>query len=513
MQTAVNRSKAISEASPINSSKDRSQLHAGAAKVDITNTSVLESDDPLYAGIDVARPNDRLYVKALVLKDAASTVVMVTVDAVAVAQIGTIGNDYLDKVRARLGVKFDLKPDRVMFNASHCHGVVCEDIVDRTVAAVEQAWEKMVPIRVGVGCGYEDRIMENRRLKLKNGHVADVRRAYALPANEEIADIGTVDPQIGVVRLDQNDGRTVAVLCHFACHPIQGVPNGGNTADLSGIACQVIEEYSDEGTVAFFLQGCGADINPVRYRDLSAPPDAAPLGHMLGLSTVRALKGIQCGAEQQLKLKHRTLALPRAELGPAIAKLEAEQKRLLESLVPNPLNLQTFVPLLVKYGLGGEYPADAAHRYLHEAAKGRKDLENLDDENRKNIAIYSRNVAVMEELTRVQTNLGLLRLHHAGNQAAGGAHIHVEMLALRLGAFVLITFPGELPVEIGLGIKARSPHEHTFVSGVTNGYLYYTPTLEQLKNQGRAQEDSDCLLDPSWQALFEAAVDDMLQDI
>ncbi|WP_231870491.1 hypothetical protein [Planctomyces sp. SH-PL14] len=66
-------------------------------------------------------------------------------------------------------------------------------------------------------------------------------------------------------------------------------------------------------------------------------------------------------------------------------------------------------------------------------------------------------------------------------------------------------------VRIGLGIKKTSPHSRTFVAGYTNGYIYYAPAAEQLKNVGGAQEDSDCILAPEWQALFEAKVADMLK--
>jgi hypothetical protein len=110
----------------------------------------------------------------------------------------------------------------------------------------------------------------------------------------------------------------------------------------------------------------------------------------------------------------------------------------------------------------------------------------------------------MEQLTRVQTNMELLRMHQAQNEAAGGRPIEVEILGLRIGDFVLLSFPGELSVQIGLNIKRASPHELTFVAGYTNGYIYYAPTAEQLKNRGGAQEDSDCILAPEWQALFEA---------
>src|SRR5262245_25544166 len=53
------------------------ELLAGVAKVDITNTKAGPVNDPLY-------------VKALVLKSASTTTVLVTLDAVAIAEIGYI---------------------------------------------------------------------------------------------------------------------------------------------------------------------------------------------------------------------------------------------------------------------------------------------------------------------------------------------------------------------------------------------------------------------------------------
>ena len=44
-------------------------------------------------------PGDPLYAKALVLSDGETTAVIVTVDAVAIGEIGPIGKDYLARVR------------------------------------------------------------------------------------------------------------------------------------------------------------------------------------------------------------------------------------------------------------------------------------------------------------------------------------------------------------------------------------------------------------------------------
>ncbi|MCG8600547.1 MAG: hypothetical protein MI807_10430, partial [Verrucomicrobiales bacterium] len=71
----------------------------------------------------------------------------------------------------------------------------------------------------------------------------------------------------------------------------------------------------------------------------------------------------------------------------------------------------------------------------------------------------------------------------------------------------------EVVVEVGLNIKEKSSFPKTFVSGYTNGYLYYAPTVEQMKNRGNAQEDSDCLLAPGWQEMFESTALNMLKEL
>ena len=485
-------------------------LEAGVSRVDITRGDTgtgtgPPGGDPLYANIDAQRTHDPLYVKALVVRQGGTVAVIITVDAVALAEIGTLGNDFVGNVRARLHETLGIPPHCVLFNASHCHGLVCADVEDRAVQAVTDAWSAMEPVRPGCGAGREDRIMENRRLRLKDGSEADVRHAYSLPPDDELLDIGPVDPEIGVLRLDRRDGSVLAVLFNFACHPIQGVPGKGNTADITGFACRVIEEGLGHGTTALFLQGCAGDVNPAGYKTVDQPRDAEPLGHLLGLSVLRAVHRIRThpAAGTAVRIEREMLRLPRADLAPFIRRLKERRDRLTGSLEGTFLDLKTFISLWVKYGLSPDFPGAHAHRYLHEERMGRDHLVRMDAENRSNLQRYVANIRIMEELTRLQTNLGLLEMHHARNLEAGEEWVDAEVMGLRIGDFALLAFPGELSVQIGLDLKARSPHPHTFVSGVSNGYLYYTPTAEQLRNRGGAQEDSDCLVAPEWQALFE----------
>ncbi|NUP99906.1 MAG: hypothetical protein HUU35_08630 [Armatimonadetes bacterium] len=226
-------------------------LLAGVAKVEITHPDHPAKENPPMA-------------RALVLSQGGVHAAIVAIDAVAVAEIGSIRDPFLAELRAALQKDPGIAPESLVVNASHCHAVVAPDVAARTIRAVTEAWRNRVPVKSGAGVGREDTIMENRRLKLKNGKEADVRHAYALPFDDEVAAMGPIDPEIGLLRFDRiDDGRPLAAVFQFAVHPIMGRPDGGNGADLTGHAAATIEANLGDGTAtALFLQGCGGDSKP-----------------------------------------------------------------------------------------------------------------------------------------------------------------------------------------------------------------------------------------------------------
>ncbi len=473
-------------------------LRAGVARVEITDRAAGPVNDPSF-------------VKALAISNGDTTAILVTVDAVAIGGIGRIGNTYLPNVRAELQ-KHGITPEHVVINASHCHSVVRGDTDLLTVQAVKEALAAMVPVRVGTGRGREDRIMENRRLKMKDGSEVDMRRAYSMPKDEDVEAVGPVDPEIGLLRLDRTDGTPLALLYNFACHPIQGVPGGGNTADFPGFASKEIEQNLGENVMAFFVQGCAGDINPAMYKVVHQMHDAEHYGNQLGLSTLQAARQIQPGDASTLKIINEIIALPRgADLERRMESIQAEQSQILKSLNGTNINLKTFLPLYVQHKVSEDFPAYYSQRYLHEKASGRDDLRKLDTENRANLEAYIQNIHAMEQLTRLQINLNLLEMHLKQNQAAAMPTVNVEICGIRIGDFVMVTFGGELTVEVGLAIKKRSPAPNTFVAGYTNGYIYYLPTELQRNNTGYAQEDCDCIVAPEWQRLFDERIDSVLK--
>lgn len=466
------------------------EILAGIAKVDITDRTV-----PV---------NDPCFAKALVLKSGETTAVLVTVDAVAIGGIGRIGNGFLANVRKELG---DLA-DEIIINASHCHGVVRNDLQQLVVQAVKDAAKNLVPVKVRAGVGSESRISENRRMFLKDGSQIDMRRAYSMPRDEEVVSTGPIDPQIGLLRLDHADGTPFAIVYQFACHPIMNPPSKGNSADYPGFASKVIEEAT--GAMAFFVQGCGGDINPVHYKEVSRPADAEPLGTMLGASVLAAIRRFEPQNDATLKISREVIQLPRAaDFEKRISNIETEQKALVTALRPTNINFKTFLPLLMQHKLWPETPSHYEQAYIDNA----KPIQQLDADNKALVDAYLGNLAIMEKLTRLNANLALLKRHLEQTKAAGKTTLDAEVCGLRVGAFKLVTFPGEITVQVGLNIKKAAQDANAHVSGYTNGYIWYTATEPQRRNTGYAQEDCDVLVAPEWQKLFEAKALAVLRDL
>ena len=477
------------------------QLKAGVSKVNITN---IEASGTVL---------DSLYIRALVLGNGSTKAVIISVDAVAIGKIGSIGDDYLSNVRSRIKKELGIEGANVLVNASHLHGAgykVCTDIEDRTVHAVKKATQNMVPVNIGAGSGYEDRITENHILKLTNGKGWAIRHANPLPPDEEVESVGPIDPEIGILRLDKKNGDPLAVVYNFTGHPYQGIV--GATAGYPGFASKLIEQNLGKGAVAMFIQGFAGDVIPILYKDVHSIRDQEPMGTMLGLSAMEAIKNIKTGKDGNLKVLNEIVKFPRrTDYAERIAAMEKEQTDLLRSLQGTSLNFKTFLPLYINYNLYEEFPSYYSHRYLHDKMLGRDDMEKLDAENRRNIAKYLRNIYAMEKLARLQYNLGLVKERRIENESAGESTMDIEIQAMKIGDFVLVTFPAEPSVQVGLNIKSKSPFKNTFVAGYTNGYIHYTPTAEQIGSG--AYQDHSCLLTPEWQKIYEEKVAEMLKKL
>jgi len=362
-------------------------------------------------------------------------------------------------------------------------------------------------VMIGAGSGTETRITMNRRLTLENGKEWTIRRATPDPRDEMIKGIAEAfDPEIGILRLDRMDGSPLAVLFTFACHNYTGVPNRGVTAGFAGFASKLLEEDLGNESVALFYQGAAGDITPIVYKDVNSPKQDEMHGTLLGLSTLEAWRQIPVRKNASLRVIREELSLPaRKEVQRHIDSLESQRTIILDYFKGHgcgslgggtKLNFKSFLPLYIKYMMSPEYPSDYSYRYMQEDKIGINDMRMMDGENKTDMLKYLNSIYKMEELIVTEANLAYLR----NNNPPGP--IKAEMMGLKIGDFVLITFSGELFAQIGLNIKNDSPYIFTFVSGYTNGSVGYSPTSDAY--DGDAYEVSLSGLDPQWQKIFES---------
>jgi len=484
-------------------------LRAGVAKSDITTNA------------EGAVVRDPLYAKALVLDDGATTAVVIAMDTTAIGgrhisrgMLNDVGEEFLPNLRARIEEELGIPGRHVLVNASHTHPpgrLLCDDAeqVARTFDAVSRAARNMTPVKIGSGVGHEDRITMNRTLRLKDGRDWSIRHSNPCPPDEEVAGVGPVDPEIGILRVDRMDGRPLAVVYNFACHPLFGDPRGAITANFPGVASRVIEETLGNDAMALFLQGAGGDVIDVFFKDFNRPRDIEPLGAMLGLSTLEELRDIET-KDAKLSVISEIIELPRrTDIPERIAALRREQAELLESLRFTSLNLKSFLPLYIKYALSPDYPSDCSYRYLQAEKIGSDELRAMDSYNRQNIEKYLRNIYAMEELARIQDKIATLEKHQAINLEAGEPTIRAEVQGIKVGDCALITSPAELLVEVGLNVKRASPYEHTFIAAYSNGYIHYGPPAAAYSRGG--YEVTECLLAPEWQQIYEKKANEIIR--
>lgn len=485
------------------------KLRAGVAKREITNC------DP---GVMV---NDPLYAKALVLDDGKTKVVIITMDVTAIGgrkisqgMLPDVGEAFLPELRKRLERELKIPGGNLLVNASHTHPpgrMLCsdEEQIARTFDAVRRAMESMVEVRAGSGSGCEDRISINRTLRLKNGRHWTIRHSNPCPPDEEVEGIGPLDPEIGIIRIDRLDGTPLAVVYNFACHLLFGDYQGHITANIPGYASKIIENSLGNGAMALFLQGAAGDVCDVTFKAFERPRDVEWLGTALGLSTLKALSGIETKTAE-IKVISETIRLPRrTDIHERIKALQKEQSLLLESLRFTSLNFKSFLSLYMKYKLNPDYPSDYAFSYLQAQQTGDSRFTGMDSFNRRNIDKYLSNIQAMETLTRIEDDIATLRKHKELNDESGEDTVEAEVTGIKIGNCVLISAPVEALVEVGLNVKKASPCKHTFMAAYSNGYLHYGAPASYYDKGG--YEVTECLLAPEWQEIYERKASEIIR--
>ncbi len=180
--------------------------------------------------------------------------------------------------RIRTAVRSQSDIEHVLLVVSHTHSapVFSPDFpsaenpwvpqLERLIAeAVLEADSRLGPATIGAGQGHVEE-GHNRRLVNADGSVT------MLWGNRDRRPTSPVDYSLGVIAVNHADGRPLATLVNYACHPVVlGPENLEISADWPGAMMAFLEDRV--GGQAMFLQGAAGDINP--FWDKTAPEDGA----------------------------------------------------------------------------------------------------------------------------------------------------------------------------------------------------------------------------------------------
>jgi neutral ceramidase len=289
------------------------QMRAGLAKVVITP----ERSIWLSGYANRTKPSEGklhdLYAKALAIADDdGNRMVLVTADILGFTR------ELSEAITERATKEYGLSRDQVMLNASHTHTgpVVRGNLVGAYQLNAEQAtriyeYSQFLQDRIlwVIGQALKDMSLAKLSLGRGTGTFAINRRevtetgAIKIGLNQK----GVVDHDVPVLMIETKRERLRGVVFGYACHNTTLTGEHYQlSGDYAGFA-QAELEQKHPGTVAMFVMGCGADINP---NPRSSLPIAQQHGAALAAVVDKVLEGKLSGIEGSLKTAFDRVMLP-----------------------------------------------------------------------------------------------------------------------------------------------------------------------------------------------------------
>lgn len=288
-------------------------LKGGVARVEITPQIGL----PMYGYGSRTSPSqgvlDPLYARVLALEAGETRLAIVTLD------LGQVTKPWLDRLRE--AARKSSQVSFMLVVASHTHsGPAMQGecpskpwpawetaALDKIAKAIDEAFQRLVPVQLGTG--YGTAYIGHNRLRVNAEGMATwfERNLTKVPTSP-------VDPTVAVLRVDRADGRPLALLVNYACHPVVfRADNLQYSADYPGVMMKTVEQAFDGEPLCFFMQGAAGDINPyfavtplaedaVKQRDWT--------GEQLGQEAIRVAKRIKTQAAAAASLDFAEELLP-----------------------------------------------------------------------------------------------------------------------------------------------------------------------------------------------------------
>lgn len=280
-------SKAVTAQKTKNSAAASKRIfRAAVVKVDIT-----PSDSQYMTGYQERKStgiHDRIYHRIIALDDGITQFFLVS------SEVCLFSPTQYDGFASQLESKYGIKPEHFWWTVTHTHsapevgppglgavflGERFKHVRDtaynslfekKLMEGIAEARRKLAPARLGVGSGFSQASINRRAI--------DVDGKASLGLNPD----GVVDRRIGLLRLEKEDGKLMALIANY---PIHGTVLSGESLVISGDAPGVVSEYVEEKTGApvLFVNGAAGNLAPV-YSVYSNPRS----GH---LSQFRVLLG------------------------------------------------------------------------------------------------------------------------------------------------------------------------------------------------------------------------------
>jgi hypothetical protein len=267
-------------------------IKAGVARVNITPPVGVElCGYGFYLNRKSTGIRDELYSKALVLSDDTSRVAIVANDLIG------LNKEITETVRRLVTMETGIPGDHILLACTHTHHgpatvplYGCGDIdydylnlLPKHIAGtVRMANANLQDAKIGAGKGNLDNISRNR---VEKG--------------------GPIDPEVGIIRVDDIQDDPIALLINFSCHPVVMPVNTFISSDFPGRAISVVETVK-KGVTGMFLQGACGDINPA----LTNTGNLEQPGVSLAAEALRVRERIQTMGRAQISAKTANIKLP-----------------------------------------------------------------------------------------------------------------------------------------------------------------------------------------------------------
>jgi neutral/alkaline ceramidase-like enzyme len=282
-------------------------LMAGIAKTDITPPPGV----PLWGFAARKTPSvgtlDPLFARILVLEVEEKRIALVTVDLG--RTFGPASLRHLrEEARKRSGISY------LLLAATHTHSgpVILDEYpsgktpdwesvaMERIVGSIGEAKNTAVDARLGTDYGAVVVTHNRRRVKPDGTVVMEARNHERIPTSP-------LDATVGILRVDTLDGKPLAVLVNYACHPVVlGPDNLQYSADFPAALSRTVEGSIPGQPLCFFLQGAPGDINPI-YADTPLDKGGITMrdwtGEWLGREAVRVATSVRAEAATEPSLE------------------------------------------------------------------------------------------------------------------------------------------------------------------------------------------------------------------